>query len=145
MIVTLDQSLILWLILFLIGVIFFLFYDNVKIRRALLKIPNLVPRELSTSLYLLNIICSNYKRFILVKEVEELRKKYSLDPNSPTNSIKLFKEELNNLYHKSIIDILKNHLTIPHVQTLNKYFNNSSIVYYILSQLTELDEESNRQ
>jgi len=91
--------------------------------------------------YIINIsvlehIIDDYYNMILEKDVQRVRKKYNLDPESKVNSIIAFEKQVNELITKSSVDIIK--MLTPRIRKcLGKRFSDNSLALIIINRIKQ--------
>lgn len=129
----LNFYLILSLSLLFIYIIF-LTITNYRLKKSNVKITS---DEFLTVIKTIDLIIHTYKLIILNKNIEILKSKYDLNPESQTNSIKSFNVELKKLKEESLKYVLLECLSDKLKNTINKYFTIQSLSNYIILILEE--------
>lgn len=93
--------------------------------------------ELLTCLHILESTITIYKTDIYNIKINNLTSQYDIDPNSQTNAIKSYNEQLNILLNNSVKDIFNNHISSNIKNILSKYYTLDSLTIMIINNLKD--------
>ncbi len=89
--------------------------------------------EFQTSLNSLNTILTVYKDNILIPKIETLKKEHDLNPESQSNSIKLFNEQKEVLINEAVQETFSKFLDKRILSMLEKYYTRDGLILFIVT------------
>lgn len=78
-------------------------------------------------------ILSSYKMYILKPKIDILIKDHDLDPQSQTNSQKLFNEQKEKLVKEAVQEIFQKYVDKNIIETLENYYTREGLLLFILT------------
>ena len=89
--------------------------------------------EFNVSLSSLNTILTVYKDNVLIPKIKVLQKEHDLNPESKSNSIKLYEQQKEELISKAVQETFSKFLDKRLVAKLERYYTRDGLILFIVT------------
>ena len=100
---------------------------------ALLRKNTTPIEEFNVSLSSLNTILTVYKDNVLIPKIKVLQKEHDLNPESKSNSIKLYEKQKEELINNSVQETFSRFLDKRLVAKLERYYTRDGLILFIVT------------
>jgi len=118
-------------VILLLVLIYFVF-QHFKVKKS-----TFAESEITVCNYILGSATTNYKNSYFLQRYQQLLETHDLNQSSPTNSVKKFNREYEELLKQSAKEVYNNHLSNNVKKICLKYFTIDALLLQIISNLRD--------